>query len=101
MEPPGEFPQSQVPSPVVSEASRVNGQARIVILGLVAALLGGGAVTAGTIGVQRGTAGRGPVQRGGDLVNQTKRQGRTPGQTYRPPLGNGGGRRARAGNIPA
>src|SRR2546427_6195493 len=100
MEPPGEFPQSQVPSPVVSEVSRVNGQARIVILGLVAALLGGGAVTAVTIGMQRGTAGAATVNGGVIYVNELKGQGGTRPKQYRLALGTAGGAPQRAGNAP-
>src|SRR2546425_12767761 len=100
MEPPGEFPQSPVPSPVVSEVSRVNGQARIVILGLVAALLGGGAVTAVTIGMQRGTAGAPPGHGGGIFGNELNGQGHTPAKKNGLELGTAGRAPQRAGNSP-
>src|SRR2546427_8386054 len=96
MEPPGEFPQSQVPSPVVSEVSRVNGQARIVILGLVAALLGGGAVTAVTIGMQRGTAVAATVNGEVIYVNELNGQVDTLAKQYGLDIGTADGAPQRA-----
>src|SRR3989442_13371520 len=101
MEPPGEFPQSPVPSPVVSEVSRVNGQARIVILGLVAALLAGGAVTAVTIGMQRGTAVAATVKGEVIYVNELNGQGDTLAKQYGLDMGTADGARPRAENSRA
>src|SRR2546425_1427012 len=83
------------------EVGSMHGRAGIVILGLVAVLLGGGAVTAVTIGMQRGAAGAAAANGEGILLNETKGQGGTLPQQYGLDLGAGGGAPQRAGDLPA
>ena len=74
----------------------MNGQARIVILGLVAALLAGGAVTAVTIGMQRGTAVAATVNGEVIYVNELNGQVDTLAKQYGLDMGTADGARQRA-----
>src|SRR2546422_10169709 len=73
----------------------MQGRARIVILGLVAVLLAGGAVTAVTIGMQRGTAVAATVNGEGIYINELNGQGDTLAKQYGLDLGAAGRARQR------
>src|SRR2546426_6895113 len=74
----------------------MQGRARIVILGLVAVLLGGGAVTAVTIGMQRGTAVAATVNGEVIYVNELNGQVDTLAKQYGLDVGTADGARQRA-----
>src|SRR5256884_2916731 len=82
------------------EARRMEGRARIVLLGLVAVLLAAGAVAAITMGMQRGTAVAATVNGEGIYINEMNEQVDTLAQQYRLDPPTAGGAPQRVGGSP-